>query len=153
MDVYGVRTGGKAGDAMTRNLVSISDKSTIKQAAKLMAKEGIGCLVVQKDDDVIGIITDTDIVRKAVTSNVSTAKRLVRSVMSSDLVTIDAGEDIFEATRMMRDYNIKHLFVSVDKDIVGLITLKDIMKIEPDLFEILVEKIELRESERKPLRR
>lgn len=152
MDVYGVKTGVAVGDAMTRNLVTCSSKDTVKKAAKIMAREKVGCLVI-KDDGVVGIITDTDIVRKGVTSNVSTAKRTVGSIMTRKLVSIDAREDIFEATRMMRDYNVKHLLVHEDDEIAGLVTMKDILKIEPDLFEILVEKIELREPERKPLRR
>ena len=72
--------------------------------------------------------------------------------MATDIITTTPEEDIFEALRIMRDYNIRHLPVLHQGKFVGLVTMKDILKIEPDLYEILVEKIELREAERKPIR-
>ena len=58
---------------------------------------------------------------------------------------------MFEALIRMRDLNIRHLPVVDDKKLIGLLTLKDVLKIEPQLFELLVEKFELREEGRKPL--
>jgi len=72
--------------------------------------------------------------------------------METNLTTTTPDEDIFEALRIMRDYNIRHLPVMHQGKFVGLVTLKDILKIEPDLYEIMVEKIELREAERKPIK-
>ncbi|MBW3019188.1 CBS domain-containing protein [Candidatus Woesearchaeota archaeon] len=146
-------TGVVVGDAMTLNVITIKPDDTIKTAAKKMAEEKIGSLVVKDKGRVVGIITDTDIVRKAVTGNIPTAKRKVKSVMSEKLYICTPDEDIFDALRAMRDYNVKHLPVTSGGELVGLITLKDILKIEPDLFEILVDKLDLRETERKPIQR
>lgn len=146
-------TGVAVGDAMTLNVITIKPLDTIKSAAKKMADEKIGSLVVKDDGNVVGIITDTDIVRKAVTGTVPTSKRRVRSVMSGKLYMCTPDEDIFDALRIMRDYNVKHLPVMSNGELVGLITLKDILRIEPDLFEILVDKLDLRETERKPIQR
>lgn len=137
---------------MTREPISIPSSSTVKDAAKLMKKEKVGSLMVTQNKRYVGIVTDTDIVRKGVTGNVPLAKRKVSSVMSPNLISIAPDEDIFEAIRMMRDYDIKHLAVEANSEFVGLVTMKDVLKIEPDLFEILVEKIALREAERKPIR-
>jgi len=145
-------TGYVVGDAMTREPISIPSSSAVKDAAKLMKKEKVGSLMVTQNKKYVGIVTDTDIVRKAVTGSVPLGKRKVSSVMSSHLIAIKPDEDIFEAIRMMRDYDIKHLAVEANGEFVGLVTMKDVLKIEPDLFEILVEKIALREAERKPIR-
>ncbi len=150
--MYRVSTGYKVGDAMTMNPIMISSKKTLRDAAKLMKEEHVGSLLVKEEDKIVGIITERDIVKKAVAALGNPSLRKVKEVMATDLVTTTPDEDIFEAIRIMRDYNFRHLPVKHDGKIVGLITLKDILKIEPDLYEIMVEKIQLREEERKPIK-
>lgn len=137
---------------MTRKPITISQNKTLRDAAKLMSKEHVGSLLVKEDDKIIGIMTEKDIVKKAVAELGNPAKKKVKDIMAEDLVTVNPQEDIFEALRIMRDYDFRHLPVMNDGTFVGLVTMKDILKIEPDLYEILVEKIELREAERKPTR-
>ncbi len=150
--MYRVSTGFTVADAMTREPVMISPDKTLREAAKIMAKEHVGSLLVKEADSVIGILTEQDIVRKGVAGTGNTALKKVKEVMETNLTTTTPDEDIFEALRIMRDYNIRHLPVMHEGKFVGLVTLKDILKIEPDLYEIMVEKIELREAERKPVR-
>jgi CBS domain-containing protein len=150
--MYRVSTGFTVADAMTREPVMISPNKTLREAAKIMAKEHVGSLLVKEADSVIGILTEQDIVRKGVAGSGNTALKKVKELMETNLTTTTPDEDIFEALRIMRDYNIRHLPVMHEGKFVGLVTLKDILKIEPDLYEIMVEKIELREAERKPVR-
>ena len=149
--MYRVKTGFTVAEAMTREPVIISQNKNLRDAAKLMAEEKVGALLVKEEAKVIGIITETDLVRKAMTKTGNPADRKIKNVMTRNLVTTVPDEDIFEAIRIMRDYNIRRLPVMHEGKFVGLIALKDILKIEPDLYEILVEKIELREMERKPI--
>ncbi|MBW2970751.1 CBS domain-containing protein [Candidatus Woesearchaeota archaeon] len=58
---------------------------------------------------------------------------------------------MYDSLVLMRDYNIRHLPVVHKKELVGYLTIKDILKIEPQLFELIVEKFELREEHRKPI--
>lgn len=150
--MYRINTGYTVADAMTRKPITISQNKTLRDAAKLMSKEHVGSLLVKEDDKIIGIMTEKDIVKKAVAELGNPAKKKVKDIMAEDLVTVNPQEDIFEALRIMRDYDFRHLPVMNDGTFVGLVTMKDILKIEPDLYEILVEKIELREAERKPTR-
>ncbi|MBS3149012.1 CBS domain-containing protein [Candidatus Woesearchaeota archaeon] len=145
-------TGYTVSDAMTRNPVVISPNKTLRDAAKMMAKEHVGALLVKDSKEIVGILTEQDIVRKGIAGQGNPAVKKVSAIMAMNLVTISPQEDIFEALRVMRDENIRHLPVMHQKEFVGLVTLKDILKIEPDLYEILAEKIELREAERKPSR-
>jgi signal-transduction protein with cAMP-binding, CBS, and nucleotidyltransferase domain len=71
--------------------------------------------------------------------------------MEEKLITISPEKDIFEAITVMRDNNIRHLPVMQDGKFYGLVTTKDILKIEPDLFELMVDRIELKEEKRKPI--
>lgn len=150
--MYRMKTGYTVGDAMTMNPITISSKKTLRDAAKIMRDEHVGSLLVTEDKNIIGIVTERDIVKKAVAATGNPALRKVKEVMATDLVTTTPDEDIFEAIRIMKDYNFRHLPVKHQGKIVGLVTMKDILKIEPDLYEILVEKIKLREAERKPIR-
>ncbi|HLC32791.1 MAG TPA: CBS domain-containing protein [Candidatus Nanoarchaeia archaeon] len=151
--MYRMNTGYTVADALTEQPVTISPAKTLRDAAKVMAKEHVGALLVKDKETVCGIITEQDIVRKGVAGAGNAAARKVSDIMERKLITIDPSEDIFEALRIMRDENIRHLPVFANGQFAGLVTMKDILKIEPDLYEILVEKIELREAQRKPLSR
>ena len=147
-----MKTGIKVIDAMTEHPVTISSNATLKQAAALMAERHVGSLLVEEDKKVVGILSEQDIVRKAVAKgNIGLFK--VKNIMEEHLITISPDKDIFEAIITMRDHNIRHLPVMDKGKFYGLVTTKDILKIEPDLFDLLVEKIELREAERKPINR
>jgi len=137
---------------MTHAPVTVSPNKTLRDVSRLMDKEHVGAVLVKEDGKIIGILTEQDIVRKGVGSLGNPAQKKVREIMMRDLTTTTPDEDIFEALRIMRDYNIRHLPVMHGGKFVGLVTLKDILKIEPDLYEILVERIELREMERKPVK-
>jgi len=150
--MYRFKTGYTVADAMTTEPVMIAPHKTLRDAAKLMAKEHVGALLVGEGKSVVGILTEQDIVRKGVAASGNPAQRKVSSAMAKELLHTTPDEDIFEALRVMRDENIRHLPVMHEGRFVGLVTLKDILRIEPDLYEILAEKIEVREEERKPLR-
>src|SRR3989338_5889097 len=143
--MYRMNTGYTVAYALTQEPVTISPLRSLRDAAKAMAKEHVGALLVRDKETLLGIITEQDIVRKGVAASGNAALRKVRDIMAANLITIEPDEDIFEALRIMRDENIRHLPVFNQGKFVGLVTLK----IEPDLYEILVEKIELREAQRK----
>lgn len=148
--MYRFSTKYRVGDVMTRRPVVISPKKTLKDAAKLMKREHVGALLVQDEGKLVGIITEQDIVRKGMLKPGNPNARKISTVMEKGIISVTPDEDVFEALRIMRDENIRHLPVMHQDRCVGLVTSKDILRIEPDLFEILVESIELKEAERKP---
>ncbi|MBW3004910.1 CBS domain-containing protein [Candidatus Woesearchaeota archaeon] len=145
-----METGYKVGDAITKNPITIKAGASLKQCADLMAKKHIGSVLVEEKGQIVGILSEQDIVRKAVAKGTA-GKKKVKDLMETNLVTITPDKDLFEAIRVMRDHNIRHLPVMYKGKFLGLITMKDILKIEPDLFDLLVERFEVRE-ERKILR-
>ena len=146
-----MKTGYKVGDAMTEKPIIVSSGTTLQECAKIMAKNHVGSLIVKDDQTAKGILTEQDIVRNAVAFGVDTKKAKVNDIMIEKLVTIEPDKDIFDALVIMRDLNIRQLPVVSNNEMVGLLTLKDILKIEPQLFDLLVEKFELREEARKPI--
>lgn len=146
-----MKTGFKVCDAMTREPIVVSPDSTLQDCARVMHEEHVGAVLVKDGKKLAGIITEQDIVRKSVILNEMPSKKKAGDIMEKKVNTIEPHHDIYDALSQMRDLNIRHLPVVDEGEMVGLLTLKDILKIQPQLFELLAEKIELREQERKPL--
>ncbi|MBI2650965.1 CBS domain-containing protein [Candidatus Woesearchaeota archaeon] len=147
-----MKSGYKVADAMTINPVSVKANISLKECAKIMAENHVGAVVVNDSANSLGILTEQDIVRKAVAKGVNTNEK-IKDFIETKLITISPTSDIYDALIKMRDNNIRHLPVVRNNEMVGLLTIKDILKIEPQLFEIIVEKFELREESRKPINR
>ena len=145
-----METGYKVGDAITKNPITLKPGASLKQCADLMAKKHVGSVLIEEKGKIVGILSEQDIVRKAVAKGIA-GKKKVKDIMEKNLVTITPDKDLFDAIRVMRDHNIRHLPVVYKSKFLGLITMKDILKLEPDLFDLLIEKFEVRE-ERKILR-
>lgn len=139
-------------DAMTINPVVVSPDLTIKECANLMKKNNIGSLIVKEDHNLLGIITEEDLVYEVIAKNLDVEKIRVKTIMVKKVITIDPSQDIYDALVKMNKFNIRQLPVTKGNRLLGLLTLKDILKIEPQLFELIAAKYQLRESERKPLR-
>ena len=146
-----MKTGYKVGDAMTINPVTVKKETTLKECANIMTKKHVGSLLVEDKGKVVGIVTEQDLVRKAMAKLLDPAKTPIKKVMEKELLTISPKKDIFDALKIMRDYNVRHLPVLDKGKFVGFLTIKDILKIQPQLFELIVEKFELREETRKPV--
>lgn len=146
-----METGYMVCDAMTKKPIMVLPNTSVVECAKIMAKNHVGSLVVGRGKKLMGIITEQDIVRKIVARNQDVKKAKVEDYMEKRLVTVSPEVDIFAALKMMSEANIRHLPVMDDSNMLGFITLKDILKIEPELFDLIVDKFELREAGRKPI--
>ena len=146
-----MKTGISAAEAMTERPILMNSADSITKCAEQMEQNHVGAIIVTEKDNPVGIITEQDIVRKIIAKGLNHSKMSISDVMEKDITTISPEKDIFEALLIMRDMNIRHLPVTDGSKMLGLLTLKDILKIEPQLFDLLVEKFELREEARKPI--
>ncbi|MBS3115937.1 CBS domain-containing protein [Candidatus Woesearchaeota archaeon] len=146
-----MKTGYRVCDAMTKAPISISPEATIKECADIMNKERLGSLLVKKDSQLLGIITDQDIVRKIIAKGADPLTTKIENHMEKNLITISPEKDIFDAITLMANRNIKQLPVMDGDVMLGLLTQKDVLKIEPELFDLLVDKLEIREEPHKPI--
>jgi len=122
-------------EAMKVNPVTVNPKTTVKEAAELMKNKGIGnCIVV--DDKPVGIITESDILKKVVAEDRKASEVLVEEVMVSPIIVIDPYVDIEEAMKIMSKCNIRRLPVVENGKLIGIITQKDILRLSPMLLEI-----------------
>lgn len=146
-----METGINVIDAMTKKTVTVSPETNLQKVAKLMEENNIGSVLVKEKDRLIGIVTEQDIVRRVVAKGISPSAESVKNFMTTTLSTIDPGSDIFDALNIMKDRNVKSLPVKDGDKLVGMLALKDILKIQPSLFEIWVEKMEIKEESSKPI--
>ncbi|WP_135303851.1 CBS domain-containing protein [Haloarcula amylovorans] len=111
---------------------TISPESPVVEAATRLRDEGIGSLVVERDGDCVGIITESDIV--AVTAEEGDTRALtVEDVMATALVTIEPDVDVETAVERLRTHGIKKLPVVEDNELVGIVTTTDISSYVPNI--------------------
>jgi len=144
-----MKTGYLVCDAMTQRPISVEHDASIVECSRLMEKNHVSSLIVKKANRLAGLLTEKDIVRKVVSKGIEPGKIIAADIMEKKFPTIRPEKDISEAIMIMRDKNVRHLPVMNRKTMVGFLTGKDILKLQPHLFEILADKIELREWERK----
>ncbi len=127
-------------DAMNPKVIVATKDISVKEAARIMSKYKIGSLIILKDKkDIIGVITESDIVRKIVATGLDAAKTKVEKTMSKEVITIDEDKDLGEACQVMVENKIKRLPVIEDGKLVGILTTTDIIAVEPKLIAELAK--------------
>jgi CBS domain-containing protein len=106
--------------------VTVPPECTLEEAGGLMAHHDVGCLLVVSGGDLLGIVTDRDIVLRAVSTGQSLHAH-VATVMSEHPTVIQGSADLFEAIKALRDAGVRRLPVLEDTEIAGIITVDDLM--------------------------
>jgi len=113
-------------DAIRRSGIGIEVDATLRAAADVMDRAGVGSLAVLDQGHVVGLVTDRDIVRRGVARGLPLDAR-VDAVMSSPAVTVDADADVRDAFAVFRTHAIRRLVVTRDGALVGLLTVDDLL--------------------------
>ena len=126
-------------DAMTSSVITADPKTTIADAAILMSRFKIGCLVVATETEPQGLITESDIIEKVVSKNILASEINIGKVMTKNLIIIDPGSELNQAARLMAKNGIRRLPVVNNGILVGILTSTDVLMVSPELTELLVE--------------
>jgi CBS domain-containing protein len=112
---------------MTDNPRCVTGETPVSQAAELMASEDVGSLPILDGETVTGVVTDRDIVVRAVAKKKDPQGMPVREVASGDLVTVRPDEDLSEALRLMAANQVRRLpVVDEDNRLVGVLAQADV---------------------------
>ncbi len=124
---------------MRSELVTISENASIYEAAEKMTRQDVGCLVVTDvRDKIYALITDEDLVRKVLAKKRLDAK--VADVASKPLIGLPPDADLSEAAKLMGKKRVKRLVVFSGRDVVGLISARDIVNLSPSLYDLIAER-------------
>ena len=112
---------------MKKQLKTVGPGVSIVSAAKKMKTAQISSLFVKKGKKLVGIVTDTDIVRRAVSTNKSLGKLTVEKIMTSPIRSIERSQSVDDAQDMMADLGVRHLAVTNSDGIVGVVSVRDLL--------------------------
>ncbi|MBI5411089.1 MAG: CBS domain-containing protein [Nitrospirae bacterium] len=107
--------------------VTVDRDTDVRKAAAVMRDLNIGSLFVTRDKDIIGILTDTDLVRRVVAVGADAAKTPVEQIMSAPILTIEENKTLLDANDMMAAHHLRHLGVTRNGKLVGMISVRDLV--------------------------
>jgi CBS domain-containing protein len=113
---------------MSHDVRSIHRAATIKEAGKMFQKYKVSSLIVDDGSRYVGIITDYDLGRKAVARGLDPNVATVTTCMSRSIVTIEEDEPLSEAVSLMKKHAIRHLPVTADGTIIGVLSATDLLR-------------------------
>lgn len=120
--------GPQVAEHMTPDIRSVLADATLKEASRLMQKWKIGSLLVADGHYYVGFITDTDLAREVVAEGIDPASTAVKQCMRKPPVTIEGSQPIIEAVRLMKEKATRHLAVTQDGTIVGVLSVSNILR-------------------------
>ncbi len=126
-------------DVMAKNVKTVKTDDTVHAAVKKMNKFDIGSVIVTASGRPVGIITETNIMRRIVGPRMDPATIWAKDIMTGPLITIDPNADLTEAAKLMAKNNINRLPVMEGDKLVGLLSSTDIVKANPTQLSILEE--------------
>jgi len=116
---------------------SIAPDQTVLEALQIMAEKNVGALPVIEDGQVVGVFSERDYARKMVLHGRSSVGTPVRTIMSAPVVTADSQQSIDRCMEVMTDSHLRHLPVLDNGELIGLLSIGDLVK------ESLVEQADL----------
>jgi CBS domain-containing protein len=111
-------------DVMAAQLICVAPDATALAISQLMAKRDVGSTLVKSDDQIVGIITEKDLIRKVLAAGLAPDHVTAETIMSSPVAAIDQESPLEEARRQMGEQNIRHLLVTAGGKPVGMISVR-----------------------------
>jgi len=116
----------KVREVMTSSVDCVTPDTTVIEVAQLMKKDDVGSIPICTDHQLMGIITDRDIVLKVVAAGKNTNNILAKDIMSTDIISVTTDQDVHEAANLMSKYQIRRLPVLEAGKLVGIVAIGDL---------------------------
>jgi CBS domain-containing protein len=111
-----------------RHVLSIGADATVYEAVQLMVEKNVGSLLVEEGGSIAGIVTERDYLRRVTLEGRTDKETPVREIMTAPLVVVSPETTIDECTAVMTDRRIRHLPVMEQREVVGVISIGDVVK-------------------------
>jgi CBS domain-containing protein len=113
---------------MRRTFATITAEANLIEAAKTMRDARAGALLVTDGHDYVGVVSEADLVRKAMADGVPPDQTCVQAVMSAPVIAIDIEQSAHAASDVMAEKGIRHLAVTEEGRIVGMLSVRDLLR-------------------------
>ncbi len=121
---------------------TIAPQATVLDALELMAQHNIGALLVVTGDKIEGILSERDCVRKVELQGREARGTQVSDIMTSHVVTVDCGQPLEECMALMIEKNIRHLPVYDEGKLVGIVSVRDVLKEVVQVQQMMLSELE-----------
>jgi CBS domain-containing protein len=119
--------GTKVKDVMTERPRAVTPQTSVSEIAELMETEDVGAVPVVEGDRLVGIVTDRDIVVRAIAKGKDPRGMPAAEVSSRELVTVNPDDDLSDALKLMAQYQVRRLAVTAeDERLVGVVSQADV---------------------------
>ena len=125
-----------------KDIFTIAPEATVLEAIRLMAQHNIGALLVMTEGNVDGIVSERDCIRKVELEGKSAKDTQVSEIMTSKVINIDAAQPLEECMALMLDKNIRHLPVYAGTKLLGLLSVRDVLKEVVDVQQMMLSELE-----------
>jgi CBS domain-containing protein len=123
-------------------IISIPPDASVLDALRMMSEHNTGALLVIREDEVDGIISERDCVRKVELAGRAAAETQVSEIMTGKVIYVEAGQDVEECMALMIDKNIRHLPVYDGKQLVGMVSVRDVLREIVDVQKFMISELE-----------
>ena len=124
------------------DVFTVTPEATVFEALNLMAEHNIGALLVMTDDEINGIVSERDCIRKVDVMGRNAKDTRISEIMTSDVITVDADQPLEECMGLMIDKNIRHLPVCEGKKLLGLLSVRDVLKEVIEVQQMMLSQLE-----------
>ena len=107
---------------------STSPDASVYEALQLLAEKNIGALMVLRDGELAGVVSERDYARKVILRGKTSMKTPIKEIMTEEVITVGIGITVEEAMALMADKRIRHLPVMEGEKIVGVVSIGDLVK-------------------------
>jgi CBS domain-containing protein len=128
--------------AKDNNIWSIAPDAIVFDALKIMAEKNIGALLVMQKEKVVGIFSERDYARKIVLKGESSHTTAVKDVMTSGVLSVNPEQSIDECMALMTNKHVRHLPVLENGNLIGLISIGDVVKAIISEHEYTIKQLE-----------
>ena len=125
-----------------REVYTIAPEVTVLEALTMMAKHNIGALLVMSGGETVGIVSERDCIRKVELMGRSAKDTKISDIMTSELITVQCDQPLEECMELMIEKSIRHLPVHDGDELVGLLSVRDVLKEVIEVQQMMLTQLE-----------
>jgi CBS domain-containing protein len=124
------------------DVFTIGPEATVFEALEMMAEHNIGALLVMTGDEIKGIVSERDCIRKVDVVGKNAKDTRIGDIMTSDVITVDPDQPLEDCMSLMIDKNIRHLPVCEGKQLLGVVSVRDVLKEVIEVQQMMLSQLE-----------